>query len=159
MFVKLIKNRNGLSDTPSVKGYLLKAFRHHLYDALRKKRIHDELFLPCIDDILLFEQNSSSPNQDDSIQESIIAVRSAFQKLSPHQQEILYLYYVTGVSHTEIATTLNINYQSSKNLLFRSLSKLKMLFVQEMKNIEESADAEKMLNVELGEYHSTATLY
>ena len=51
----------------------------------------------------------------------------AFSRLSPHQQEIIYLYYVNELKHEDIAEILGINYQSSKNLLFRSLSKLKKI--------------------------------
>lgn len=57
----------------------------------------------------------------------------AFSRLSPHQQEIIYLYYVNELKHEDIAEILGINYQSSKNLLFRSLSKLKKIYFE--KNI------------------------
>ena len=51
-----------------------------------------------------------------------------FSQLSSHQQEIIYLYYVNELKHEEIAEIMGINYQSSKNLLFRSLSRLRKLF-------------------------------
>lgn len=54
----------------------------------------------------------------------------AFSELSPHQQEIIYLYYVNELKHEDIAEILEINYQSSKNLLFRSLSKLKKVYLE-----------------------------
>ena len=54
----------------------------------------------------------------------------AFSRLSPHQQEIIYLYYVNELKHEDIAEILGINYQSSKNLLFRSLSKLKKIYFE-----------------------------
>ena len=52
----------------------------------------------------------------------------AFSQLSSHQQEIIYLYYVNELKHDEIAEIMGINYQSSKNLLFRSLSSLRKLY-------------------------------
>ena len=51
--------------------------------------------------------------------------------LPSRQQEILYLYFVVELDHSEIASLLNINYQSSKNLLYRALLKLKSILVKE----------------------------
>lgn len=53
----------------------------------------------------------------------------ALKTLSSKQQEILYLYYIRDLSHEEIAELLNINYQSSKNLLFRSITKLREMLL------------------------------
>lgn len=131
LFVKLIQNHQSISDTSSVKGYLLKAYRNHLYDALRSQVTHDEMFQPGIDDILLFETDTASHTSE--MQDNILVMQEAYKELSPRQQEILYLYYIHGVSHSDISTALNINYQSSKNLLSRSLSKLKDVFCQKMK--------------------------
>ena len=44
------------------------------------------------------------------------------------KMEDIYLYYVNGLGHDEIAEILGINYQSSKNLLSRTLSKLRRWF-------------------------------
>ena len=43
-------------------------------------------------------------------------------------QLILYLFYIKGISHKEIADILNINYQSSKNRLSQSLVQLRKIF-------------------------------
>ena len=56
----------------------------------------------------------------------------ALTKLSPHQREIIYLYYVNELGHNEIAGILGINYQSSKNLLSRTLRKLRRWFSLEL---------------------------
>ena len=60
--------------------------------------------------------------------ERVKLLMKALTKLSPHQREIIYLYYVNGLGHDEIAEILGINYQSSKNLLSRTLSKLRRWF-------------------------------
>ena len=159
LFVKLIQSHKSLSDTPSVKGYMLRAFRNHLYDALRSKTVHNELFQPCIDSILNFEQNSFLCITEDEESENIDAVRHAFRKLSPRQQEIIYLYYIADASHKEIAVTLNINYQSSKNLLHRSLDQLKTLFHQERGTDKEKINIEETLKIDLREYQSSPSPY
>ena len=54
--------------------------------------------------------------------ERVKLLMKALTKLSPHQREIIYLYYVNGLGHDEIAEILGIN------LLSRTLSKLRRWF-------------------------------
>ena len=42
LFIKLMSKSRNLSDTPSVKGYLLKAFRNNLLDSLEKEEKHND---------------------------------------------------------------------------------------------------------------------
>lgn len=128
LFIKLIQNCKTLSETPNVKGYLVKAFRNKLYDALEKEKSTDDITLYendfITDDLLplLFPEDT----EPDSRSRHLLGV---FGELSPHQQEIIYLYYVSELKHEEIAEVMGINYQSSKNLLFRSLSKFRKLYL------------------------------
>ena len=50
LFIKLMSKSRNLSDTPSVKGYLLKAFRNNLLDSLEKeeKQSTQRLHLPQV---------------------------------------------------------------------------------------------------------------
>ncbi|MDR1200188.1 MAG: sigma-70 family RNA polymerase sigma factor [Tannerellaceae bacterium] len=128
-FVKLISNHSGLSSTPSVRCYLLKAFRHALYNELKSNKVRNGLLISYPDEVLtvkadeFFEEEDLSPRN--------IFISSAFKKLSSKQQEILYMYYIMELSHDEIATLLTINYQSSKNLLFRTIVKLRGLLLSD----------------------------
>jgi RNA polymerase sigma-70 factor (ECF subfamily) len=103
LFIKLIRNHENLTVPPSVKAYLLKSFRNHLYDALREKTFHDAMFVPCIDELLSFESEGAVFMNDGELSDDSVIIRQAFKKLSNRQQEILYLYYIMGASHTEIA--------------------------------------------------------
>ena len=58
--------------------------------------------------------------------ERVKLLMKALTKLSPHQREIIYLYYVNGLGHDEIAEILGINYQSSKLRRWFSLDALIM---------------------------------
>jgi RNA polymerase sigma-70 factor (ECF subfamily) len=133
LFVKLIRNYQSLSDTSSVKGYLLKAFRNHLYDSLKAKGERLRLFIPCIDDLLLFEKEGYNFSKEKEQTEEIRIIQRAFLELSHRQQEIIYLYYIMEASHADIATALNITYQSSKNLLARSIVKLRKVFYKQLR--------------------------
>lgn len=129
VFIKLIRNYQSFSATSNVKGYLMKTLRNKLYDALEKVR--------ATDDISLYEETfvtdelypllSFDETEADFRTKHLMEV---FSQLSPNQQEIIYLHYVNGLKHEQIAEIMNINYQSSKNLLFRALASLRKLYLK-----------------------------
>lgn len=129
IFIKMIQNYQSLSATPNVKGYLIKALRNKLYDTLEKEKATDDISLYeetfIADELLplLSFEDSESDNRSKHLME-------VFSQLSPHQQEIIYLYYVNELKHEEISKIMGINYQSSKNLLYRSLSSLRKLYLK-----------------------------
>lgn len=130
LFVKLIQTNQSLSETNCVKGYLVKAFRNKLYDSLDKQKYEEDIVLHendfIVDDLYMTIFAVDDPN--------LLKTRSlmnAFKKMPSHQKEIIYFYYVKDLKHEEIAEILGINYQSSKNLLFRSITKLRKLFFDE----------------------------
>ena len=109
----------------NVKGYLIKTLRNKIIDTIEKEKGTDDLenygdkF--AVEDSFLEEDDKNTYSR---------LLMDAFSRLSPHQQEIIYLYYVNELKHEDIAEILGINYQSSKNLLFRSLSKLKKIYFE-----------------------------
>lgn len=129
IFIKMIQNSQSLSATPNVKGYLIKALRNKLYDALEKERATDDISLYeeafVADDLISLL--SFEDNEADYRTRHLMEV---FSQLSPHQQEIIYLYFVNEMKHDEIAAIMGINYQSSKNLLYRSLTCLRKLYLK-----------------------------
>lgn len=129
-FIKLIRNYETLSQTASVKGYMLKAFRYTLYNALKSENERVDLIATFSDESLSLFSEETFDSEIEDIPESYLAIYESFCLLSSRQQEILYLYYVLELSHADIAEALNINYQSSKNLLFRSLARLKELYFE-----------------------------
>lgn len=129
VFIKLIQNHQSLSPTPNVKGYLIKALRNKLFDTMEKEKETDDISLYeesfQTDDLLsqlTFEETESDQRSRQ--------LMHAFAELPARQQEIIYHYYMNGLNHEAIAEVMGINYQSSKNLLFRSLSKLKELYLK-----------------------------
>ena len=129
LFIKLMSKSRNLSDTPSVKGYLLKAFRNNLLDNLEKEEKHNDFIF--IDEIP--EVDHATTEEETTLKEEISNLSSAYQELSAKQKEILYLFYIKGISHKEIADILNINYQSSKNRLSQSLVQLRKIFFRNKK--------------------------
>ena len=48
--------------------------------------------------------------------------------LSPRQREVIYYRFVEGLSYEDICQIMNMNYQSTQNLIQRSLKKLRSTF-------------------------------
>lgn len=135
IFIKIIQNHSTLSPTLNLKGYLIKTLRNKIFDTLEKERDSDVL-----DDYAdKFVADDIFADGDESDFHAKL-LKHAFSELSPHQQKIIYLYYVNELKHEDIAEILGINYQSSKNLLFRSLSKLKKVYLEKKEFFQNSAE-------------------
>lgn len=128
LFVKLILNCANLNQTDNVKTYLLCAFRHKLLDSLQA--LH--LTVSIDEQVDLFSMNEDVLNtlfmKDDNDVKNERRLAQAMACLTSHQREVIYLYYIKGLSHQEIARVLNMNIQSSKNLLSRTLTYLRRFF-------------------------------
>ncbi|MEI3154168.1 MAG: sigma-70 family RNA polymerase sigma factor [Odoribacter sp.] len=126
LFVRLIQNHRKLPEVISLRSYLLRAFRNKLIDELR-----------CPNQTVSLEENPETYFADSSIEELLNQQEFEERKrklllslkmLPARQREILWLYYAEGLKHEEIAEGMQINYQSSKNLLFRAIVKLRELY-------------------------------
>ena len=117
LFVKLILNCRNLHYTDNVKAYLLCSFRNKLLDAFQSLRPME-----------VIEIINSLFKKDDVDVKNERRLAKAISRLSGRQREILYLYYVKELSHQEISAILGMNPQSSKNLLSRTLARLREFF-------------------------------
>jgi len=52
-------------------------------------------------------------------------VESLLNSLTPNQREVVYLKYMIGLQHREIAEILGINEESTRKLLYRAMEKLR----------------------------------
>ncbi|RHJ94035.1 RNA polymerase sigma factor [Parabacteroides bouchesdurhonensis] len=130
MFVKLYINRKNLSATIHVNTYLIKSLRNRLYDemsvSMNKLTIDDLSFDFTTDDFFL---THFLENDDDLIQRK--KLQNAIEKLSPRQREIVYLRFIRELDYNEIGEFLGINYQSAKNLVSRTLVKMRRFYLDE----------------------------
>lgn len=131
LFLKLMSKSRGLSNILSVKGYLFKAFRNNLLDCIEKEGTHRDFIF--IDELPEIHYTTIDIEEETDLKEDISNLSQAFQELSAKQKEILYLFYIKGMSHKEIANVLDINYQSSKNRLCQSLVQLRKIFFSRKK--------------------------
>ncbi|MDX9747140.1 MAG: RNA polymerase sigma factor [Paludibacter sp.] len=125
VFMAVFSNRKLLANVENVKFYFNSAYRYRVLYLLKKEGKQCEL------EYSLIENLPDTKNfQDDLIQEEEVEARNAlvkkiFKSLNEHQREVLYKRFVEGLSLQEIASIMNINYQSVKNIIQRSLTKIK----------------------------------
>lgn len=124
LFVKLFTNRKNISSTQHINGYLIRALKNRLYDEM--STTVEMLTLESLpfdfkaDDFFL---SRFAENDHDLLERK--KLQKAIDKLSSHQREVVYLRFVRELSYEEIGEVLGINYQSAKNLLSRTLVKIR----------------------------------
>lgn len=124
LFVKLHKSTR-LSSTGYVRSYLLKSLKNILFDKLSSVKITEslhELSFDLVTDDIFLEQLFKNNDEDLQLSKQLMG---AYRNLPDNQRTAIYLRYIKGLSYKEIAEVLNINTQSSMNLVSRALAKLR----------------------------------
>lgn len=127
LLVHLWLNRTSISDTPFVRFYLIKAFRHRMIKTIR----------PLMGEVELTRQEEETESEF-SVEDSLIEdeselalrtqVRQALDKLPSRQQEVIYLRFFQNLRPEEIAGLLSIHPQSVSNIIQRALSNLRSMW-------------------------------
>lgn len=124
LFVKLC-NSTHLSATDYVRSYLLKSLKNILFDKLSSLKSTEDLselsFELKMDDVSL--EALFKDNDEDLLLSK--KLHEAYRSLPDNQRMAIYLRYIKGLSYKEIAEVLDINAQSSMNLVSRALAKLR----------------------------------
>ncbi|WP_300915754.1 RNA polymerase sigma factor [Bacteroides acidifaciens] len=124
VFVKLCTSKR-LSSTEYVRSYLLTSLKNVISDKLSSLRLTEDLnehfFELKIEDAAL---ESLFNGNDEELQLSKKLI-NAYKSLPENQRVAIYLRYVKGLSYKEMAAVLNINPQSSMNLVSRALTSLR----------------------------------
>jgi len=124
VFVSLYKYRLNLSETNNIKLYLFKSLKNSIIKSLETKR--KQCGLENIEIHFLYEMSSEDKLiENDFEMNRLHQIREALSKLSLRQKEALYLKYNSGLKYEEIGQIMHINYQSARNLVHRSIEKLR----------------------------------
>ena len=127
LLVHLWLHRATINDTPSVKFYLLKSFRHRILKAL--KSLSDEVELTeRFDDLLPDHSCEDTLIRGESDQALTNQVQVVLDQLPVRQQEVIYLRFFQNLKPEEIAGLLSINPQSVSNIIQRALGNLRELW-------------------------------
>ncbi len=129
LFLHLWLHRENLAQTDSVKFYLFRALRNRIIRNMEKGQFvssqEQENTLENIIGDLSFEHDLMQRETD---QVQIKRLQHAIEKLSKRQQEVILFRYHHDFSLEEISRLMNLNNQSVRNLLHRSISQLRTSF-------------------------------
>jgi RNA polymerase sigma-70 factor (ECF subfamily) len=111
-YCRLLTTRRHEMDEQQTRAYLFRIATNLVRDRWRRGK---ELPLP---------QNSEEVNLTDPEFENTLHVRQAFERLKPRERQLLWLAYVEGSNHKEIADCTGLRTGSIRLLLFRARRKL-----------------------------------
>lgn len=132
VFADLWLYRHTLSETGSIPAYLLASTRKRLARLYERDRVFRraspldglEFSLPfTIQEQLITDEETG---------EAVRQLNRLLNALPARQREALYLRYHHGLPVAEIATMLQINYQSAVNLLHRAVSQLRSAWIGDL---------------------------
>jgi len=123
-FYKLYISRDNLSHIKNITAYIFKSFKHRLID-LSRKNIREETLESVAESFTV--QVTVLDNIIDSENAEILKakVSSLLDRLTANQREVIYLKYMIGLEHKEIADVLDIREESARKLLYRTMEKLR----------------------------------
>jgi len=123
LFVELWNSRERLSETDSIKPYLLLSLKRKIIRTTKKIRKSTDVELEeyHFDAVLDVESIIVDGEEIDERKEKL---QFAFKALSDRQREIVYLKYYADLDYEAIAKQMDLNYQSARNLLHRAITKL-----------------------------------
>ena len=123
LFLKLYQKKIILEDNTKLRSFLFRALKNLIYNQLlRNAKLQS---LPDYDfafdlDYTIDEQLSWMHDQGLSDE-----VHHILKGLTGRQKEIIYLRFIHEMSFEEISEIMKINIQSARNLLFRSMEKIR----------------------------------
>lgn len=126
LFLKLWKNRSNIQVVREVKPYLFRSLRNHLIDSLelQKQSIFQNISTENIDefDVRYSYDDFLKEGSDEETRERVIEV---LNKLTPRQREAIFLRFFEKLDFETIAKVMDMNVQSVRNTLHRSLEAMR----------------------------------
>ncbi len=119
-FVRLLQADTSKLQAPQVKAYLYRIATNLMHDHRRRsgREVHDD------------EAALAMPDPADDKAAVRLDVGDAFDRLPPNQRMLLWLAYVEGYGHREIAQLMSLREKSVRVLLFRARHRLAGLLRQ-----------------------------
>lgn len=124
VFIDLYKNKEKLITPSNVKVYLFVSLKNRLVKVLYKNSLFERIDSEKVNFTLetTVEEQFIDEEQEHLQQTKI---QHILDSLTPRQREIIYYRYIQGLTLDEICIIMDMNYQSTQNLIQRSLKKIK----------------------------------
>lgn len=106
----------------------MSAFRNKLFMLIKKENNTSELDANAtLPPNLIEKDHLDSWIEQEKISEQKKLIKKLLDELTPNQREVIFYRFVEGLTLDEISSLMAISYQSVKNLIYRSVTKLKEL--------------------------------
>jgi RNA polymerase sigma factor (sigma-70 family) len=123
LFTDVWERRNKMSSVENIKAYLIISLRReliHRISKVRKENVEDQLlplqFSFSAEDFLISTEQNTEHSR---------LLTKSMEGLTDRQREVILLRFFHGLEFPEISQALEMNIQSVRNLLFRSLDKIR----------------------------------
>lgn len=131
LFYKLCINHTSLENIANLKFYLFKSLKNRLVEILRTNKEYAGTLSANKDvyENMLFRFNINIEDkiiEDEDLEEIRKKVENILERLTDRQREIIYLRYIHEYDYNEIADLMQITVESCRNLISKSLRKLKV---------------------------------
>lgn len=124
VFVYIYSNRKKLKEVDNVKFYLYISLKNRLFEIFQKEKHHYQI--DSIEPIFSMERSveESFIDKEQETQRKMY-IREMLRSLSPRQREIIHYRFTEGLSYDEISELMQLNYQSVRNLVNRSILRIR----------------------------------
>jgi RNA polymerase sigma factor (sigma-70 family) len=124
LFVKLYVNRKRLPPVENVKVYLYHSMKNTLFNLFKKEVEHYQI--DSIEPVFCIELSAEAQLiESEQLHEQKQRIARMMEHLTSRQREALYYRFVEELSYEEICRLMQMNYQSVRNLLHRTVLKIR----------------------------------
>lgn len=122
LFIKLHQNQRNLPDLNTPLFYLFRTLRNLLIDMIQQR---EKVVYFSPQELPFHVKFVFDPDNEDVDEEIKERFEKVISLLSHRQKEVIYLRYQAEMSYEDISKLMGINYQSVRNLVHRSLEKIR----------------------------------
>ena len=127
VFVKLYTRRDTLDNVEMIESYLYVSLRNRINDEFRRNVHLCDHEITDVSMKGMAEAEAFAKEKMERQQQLSASVEKYFYMLSPRQRQIITLYYKEQRKYDDICQIMGINYQSVRNLMHRSIMRLRSL--------------------------------
>lgn len=131
VFISLYKDRSKQRKVNDIKCYLFICLKNELFDLFKKSMEYYQI--ETIEPVFHVEYSIENLfMKAEADQYNVARVKKLLQVLSPKQNEVIYYRYVEEMSYDEIGKLMHMNIQSVRNLVYRSIQKVREIMSKDM---------------------------
>ncbi|VAW18494.1 hypothetical protein MNBD_BACTEROID01-2241 [hydrothermal vent metagenome] len=125
VFIRIWETRKSLGDVKNIKSYLIVSIRRMILSKKKDVKEKQAIEIGQIENYPFLFIENEFVKQEEISDEVRHVLLSAINSLTIKQRELVMLFFYHGLSYTEISQVIGVNLQSVRNLMHRTLTKLR----------------------------------